>query len=178
MVGKPGKNAPIKGELYQLGVVVRDINEAMERYGALFGLGPWWRLDTDYNARYRGWHGRIANRNAFARWNDVWLEMVEPGIGEGNAREWLEQRGEGIFHLGFSVKDVTDIPEKWPVVFESLDARTPEGHTAVVHLDTVADLGYFTELSDYRMVEMLNDTIARAVADPGAEGHVAKSALL
>ena len=85
-----------QGDLYQIGVVVRDIDRGMEQYRQLLGLGPFWRLDTDYEGRYRDWRGRFANRNAFTRWGNLYLEMIEPVTGEGNAREWLETRGEGI----------------------------------------------------------------------------------
>ena len=76
-----------KGDLYQIGVVVRDIDAGMEQYRRLLGLGPFWRLDTRYEGRYRDWTGVFANRNAFTRWGDLYLEMIEPGLGQGNARE-------------------------------------------------------------------------------------------
>lgn len=167
------ESLPIRGDLYQIGVVVRDIDQGMARYRRLFGLGPWWRLDTNYQARYRDWTGTVANSNAFARWGDMWLEMVAPGEGQSNAREWLEQRGEGIFHLGFAVDDVMDHPAHWPVVFHPFQTVTDDGRPAIVHLDTVADFGFFAELSDRTLVTKLNDAIAAALADPSAQGHVA-----
>ena len=173
MIGNMAKDSPIRGDLFQLGMVVHDIDEAMERYRRVFGLGPFIRHDTHYNARYRDWHGVIANRNAFARWGDWWLEMVEPGQGEGNAKEWLRERGEGIFHLGFAVDDVDAYPPQWPAVFESLDTKTEDGRTAVVHLDTVADLGYFTELQDRKLVDWFNDHLDKALKDPTSKGYVA-----
>lgn len=96
----------VAGDFFQIGVVVRDIDEGMARYQQTLGVGPFWRLDTDYEGRYRNWRGCFANRNAFARWGNVYLEMVQPVIGEGNAREWLETRGEGIFHLGYATDDL------------------------------------------------------------------------
>ena len=66
------------GDFHQIGVVVRDIDQGMAHYAGLLDLGPFWRLDTDYEGRYRDWRGRFANRNAFTKWGDVYLEMVEP----------------------------------------------------------------------------------------------------
>ena len=149
------------GDFYQIGVVVRDIDEGMARYARLLGLGPFWRLDTDYEGRYRNWRGRFANRNAFARWGDVYLEMVQPVVGEGNAREWLETRGEGIFHLGYAVDDLSQRPGGVECVFESWGATMPDGSAAVIHLDTVAQLGYYVELSDRGLVNRLNAGIDR-----------------
>lgn len=156
------------GDFYQIGVVVRDIEEGMARYGKLLGVGPFWRLDTDYHGRYRDWTGRFANRNAFARWGDLYLEMIEPVLGEGNAKEWLETRGEGIFHLGYAVDDLSWRPQGVECVFESWGATLPDGEPAVIHLDTVAELGYFVELSDRALVERLNAGIDRYLAEAAA----------
>jgi len=155
----------ISGDFYQIGVVVRNIDQGMEQYRRLLGLGPFWRLDTDYEGRYRDWRGRFANRNAFTKWGDVYLEMIEPVIGEGNAKEWLETRGEGIFHLGYAVDDVSQRPEGAECVFESWGAKLPGGEAAVVHLDTVAQLGYFVELSDRALVNKLNAGIDKYMAE-------------
>ncbi|GGC02869.1 hypothetical protein GCM10011494_21710 [Novosphingobium endophyticum] len=154
-----------KGDFYQIGVVVHDIDRGMEQYHRLLGLGPFWRLDTDYEGRYRDWHGRFANRNAFTKWGNVYLEMVQPVIGEGNAKEWLETRGEGIFHLGYAVDDLTQQPGGAECVFESWGATLPDGDPAIIHLDTVARLGYFVELSDRALVNKLNAGIDRFLAE-------------
>ncbi|MBG6120032.1 MULTISPECIES: VOC family protein [unclassified Sphingobium] len=146
----------LKAELYQIGVVVRNLEQGMAHYRSLLGLGPFWRLDTHYQGRYRDWTGTIANRNAFTRWGDLYLEMIEPGEGLANAREWLETRGEGIFHLGFVTDDIGQRPAGVEVCFES---TTTDGKVAVVHLDTVDQLGYFVELAERPMVERLNARI-------------------
>jgi len=164
-----------QGDLYQIGVVVRDIDRGMEQYRQLLGLGPFWRLDTDYEGRYRDWRGRFANRNAFTRWGNLYLEMIEPVTGEGNAREWLETRGEGIFHMGFAVDDLGQRPDGVACVFESWGAKMPNGDAAVIHLDTVDRLGYFVELSDRALVDGLNARIDRFIADAGHAGDAERT---
>lgn len=149
----------IVGDFYQIGVVVKDIEAGMAYYRNLFGLGPFWRLDTHYEGRYRDWSGTFANRNAFTKWGAVYLEMVEPGLGEGNAKEWLRTRGEGIFHLGFAVDDMRQRPDGVECVFESWGGRLANGDAAVIHLDTVDQLGYFIELSDRGVAQRLNAAI-------------------
>lgn len=144
-----------EGTLYQIGVVVRDIEAGMAHYSNLLGLGPFTRLDTDYTGRYRGTLQHIANRNAFARWGELYLEMVEPGSGQSTASEWLAARGEGIFHLGYSTTNLSQRPGGVEVCFETLDNLTPEGVPATIHLDTVQQLGYFVELADSRLAERL-----------------------
>lgn len=154
-----------EGDFYQIGVVVRDIDQGMAHYSRLLGLGPFWRLDTDYEGRYREWRGRFANINAFTRWGDIYLEIVQPVVGEGNTREWLETRGEGIFHLGYAVDDLSQRPDGVECVSESWGATPPDGGAAVIHLDTVAQLGYYLELSDRALVNRLNAGIDRFLAE-------------
>jgi len=156
------------GDLYQIAVVVRNLEQGMARYSTLLGLGPYWRLDTHYQGRYRDWSGTIANRNAFARWGDLYLEMIEPGEGLSNAREWLETRGEGIFHLGYATDDLDQRPGGVGVCFESLSHRLASGAPAVLHLDTVDQLGYFVELADRAMVKGLVAKIEEFLADQAA----------
>lgn len=152
----------IGATLHQIGVVVRDLEKGMALYGGLLGLGPFMTMRPDYEARFRGWRGRIANHNAFAKWGDLYLEMVEPGIGQGVHRDWLETRGEGIFHLGFWIEDLGNLPQGYDVAFESFDEN---GRARVVMLDTVADFGYYVELGQRQLVERLNSSIDRFVAE-------------
>jgi methylmalonyl-CoA/ethylmalonyl-CoA epimerase len=157
----------LTGDFFQIGVVVRDLERAMEQYRQLLGLGPFLQISTSYRGRYRDWEGMIANRNAFTRWGEVYLEMVEPGIGEGNAREWLETRGEGIFHLGYAVDDLSQRPGGAECCFESFGATLADGSAAVIHLDTVGQLGYFVELSDRALADRLNAATDGFIHDAG-----------
>lgn len=161
----PGLAGPT-GKVYQVGAVTADLERAMEAYSRLLGLTGWKRMDTDYHGRYRNWSGRIANRNAFAPWGAIHLELIEPGEGEGNAKEWLRTRGEGIFHLGVAVDDVRHRAADAEVVFEVTSRLQPDGSPAIVHLDTVAELGYFVELAWRPMAEQLTAWVASSEVSP------------
>src|SRR3954462_8783987 len=76
------------GTLYQIAVVTRNLEAGGESYSRRLGLPGWKQKDTHSPAPYRDCTGRIANRNAFAPWGAIHLEMIEPSIGEGNAKEW------------------------------------------------------------------------------------------
>lgn len=160
-------HTPFAGEFQQVGVVVADIDQGMNEWGTLLGIGPFLRMDTDYEGRYRDWRGRISNRNAFTRWGNIYLEMVEPNIGRSNAKEWLETKGPGIFHMGYAVDDLTQRPLGAPCVFESWGASLPNGEAAVIHLDTVDRLGFFLEMSHRPITEWLNSRIDAFLAEQG-----------
>lgn len=142
---------PGDATLYQIGIVVRDLEKSTRTYSEIFGLSGWRTMNTDYRARWRGREGRVTNRNAFARWNDLYLEMVEPGVGNSSAREWLGARGEGIFHLGYIVDGSPIVPPGMAASFEVIGETPPK----IIHLDTVASLGYFVELAEREICERL-----------------------
>lgn len=159
----------LDGDLYQIGVVVRNLEEGMRHYSTMLGLGPYARLDTDYTGRFRDWKGRIANRNAFARWGNLYLEMIEPGIGESNAMYWLKTHGEGIFHLGYATDNLDQRPGGAGVCFESF----VDGKAMVIQLETEKELGYFLELADRKLVQKLSqwiDDVHEGKGNPGKMG--------
>jgi hypothetical protein len=142
----------IDGRLYHFGVVTHDIEDAMRHYTDVLGVGPFWRLDTNYQARFRGWEGTIANHNAFARWGDLLVEIVEPGIGNGPQKEALAARGEGVFHVGYSTPRPEQRPPGVEVCFEAIGS-------GIVYLDTIATLGYFVELVPEAVADSLIERV-------------------
>ncbi len=113
----------------------------MTRYRELLGLGPFWRLDTHYEGRYRNWTGTFAKKTAFTRWEKLYCEMIEPGLGEGNAKEWLQTQGEGICHLGYATDDLSQRP----------GGGDPSRYGGAAWL--------FVELSDRVLVQRVNSAI-------------------
>lgn len=150
------------GKLSQIGIVCADLDEAMARYGHMLGVGGWKRLDTDYTARFRDWTGRVANHNAFAPWGDIHIELVQPGEGGGIAKDWLQTRGEGIFHFAFGTEDTSQRPGGAEVVFANLDRLLPSGEPEIIMLDTVEQLGWYMEIVPQAMADSLNARVRSA----------------
>jgi methylmalonyl-CoA/ethylmalonyl-CoA epimerase len=158
-----GLTPGIDGRLYHLGVVVRDVDAAMDAYRSVLGVPAFHRIDTNYEARFRDWHGTIANRNAFGRLGDVMVELVEPGRGAGPAHYCLAARGEGVFHLGYMTDDPRQRPSGTEACFEVGSTRRPDGTYGIVYLETFDTLGYFVELVDRPMAEGLITLVDEAI---------------
>lgn len=152
---------------YHIGIVVRDLDAAIAGYGRIHGIDSWMRLDTDYPARHRGRETHVANHNAFGYSGAIMLELVEPGIGDTPAAEFLTTRGEGMFHLGYAVDDPLALPPGTDVCFEVLSLDPP-----IVYLDTVPDLGYYVELVPRPVAEQLMDAVAATGAPDNVPGGV------
>ena len=94
--------------LNQLGIVVRDIDQAIEYFSRTFGLGPWFRAGLAEEEHYRGGTERITYDldivMAFS--GGIMLELISYLKGDRNIyQDHLEQHGEGIHHIGFFVND-------------------------------------------------------------------------
>ena len=93
----------------QIGVVVRDMDKAIEYYQSL-GIGPFESLKLEIAERImRGkpvTPGSMKNIVSLAQMDSVQYELIEPVFGNSLFSEFLETRGEGIHHLGFFVADI------------------------------------------------------------------------
>lgn len=95
----------------QLGIVVRDIGEAMRNFARLYGVRTWYRNKRNAEkpdiVYYRGAQIKQENDMVLGYCGRVQLELVQPGGGEESIyTTHLEQRGEGLHHLGFYVPDL------------------------------------------------------------------------
>ena len=92
----------------QIGVVVRDMDKAIEYYQSL-GIEPFEPLENVIHIERRI-RGKLANdvknKVRVAQMGQVQLELVQTVEGESLQKEFLESRGEGINHLGFFVDDI------------------------------------------------------------------------
>lgn len=93
----------------QIGVIVRDMDKAIEYFEAL-GIGPFKPLERTYPTIEREVYGKPANevKNLIrvAHVGELEFELLQPISGDSIQKEFLETRGEGINHLGFFVDDL------------------------------------------------------------------------
>ena len=93
----------------QIGVIVRDLDEAVRHYEAL-GIGPFESTQGAAPIVDRQVYGKpapdVKNRIGITRMGTVEMELVQPISGKSVQREFLEKHGEGINHLGFRVGDI------------------------------------------------------------------------
>lgn len=102
----PGLELP---PLAQVGFVVRDLASAMSYYHPLFGEFPV-RMEHEFeNMIFRGKPvaGKLAI--AIAKSGEVEIELIEVVRGYTLHSEFLEQRGEGMHHLGFIIDDMDEM---------------------------------------------------------------------
>lgn len=90
-----------------VGVVVRDLEKAMEYFQSL-GIGPFIATPSEVTTE-RKVYGKPADiklKGAHAQLGPIKFELIQPVAGESVQKEFLVNKGEGINHIGFIVDDL------------------------------------------------------------------------
>lgn len=123
-------------ELNHLGFVVKDMDRAMKHYGSLgiAEIGPEKIMEAFDGAKIKVRLVKIGS---------LMLEFFEPPEGAGVSGKYLQARGEGINHMGFTVKDLEkEIKELEDSGVELMFRAEDEDFGRVAYFDTgeIADV--------------------------------------
>ena len=150
-MAEPGHPILKVSELYQAAIVVRDLEQSIERYQNTLGIGPWDVIDIDSSdLPVVTYHGRPAQhkfRAALAMIGPMQLELIQHVEGDSIFRDFLNKYGEGVHHLGHIrvddlFKSIQTLEEAGFPCLQSLAA--PGGGCA--YIDMVKALGFIVEL--------------------------------
>lgn len=96
-------------QVLQVGVVVKDLQKAMEQYWNIFGIGPWhiytFQPPAVTNMTFRGKPVVYTMKLALTQIGNIQWELIEPLTGPSAYKEFLEQTGGGIHHVACDVGD-------------------------------------------------------------------------
>ncbi len=139
-------------ELYQVGIVVRDIEAGRSAYERIMGISTWQAFDVDPSiATDAIYHGRPVQHSfkvAMAMVGPVQLELIQPVEGDNLYSDFLDEHGEGIHHLGHVRVENLD---------EAVQALEKDGFPCLqrgslpgvdyAYMDMTGPLGYIIELT-------------------------------
>jgi methylmalonyl-CoA/ethylmalonyl-CoA epimerase len=87
----------------QIAIVVKDIDQALERYHRAFGWGPWNVYEHKPPALHDTYlHGRLTDFTmigAETHVGEIVVELLQPEAGPSIYKEWLDSHGEGLHHI-------------------------------------------------------------------------------
>jgi methylmalonyl-CoA/ethylmalonyl-CoA epimerase len=136
-------------KLHHICIAVPDIDAAIAYYESV-GIGPWHdyppleqftRLDVPDPDGFRRLDYRYAWIGGFQ------LQLVQPGPEPTPQRRFLDERGAGVFHVGFEVPDA-DAAEKEAAalgVAPLMSGRRPDG-SGFTYFDTADVAGVVLEI--------------------------------
>jgi catechol 2,3-dioxygenase-like lactoylglutathione lyase family enzyme len=131
-------------KLHHISIVVKNAEKAQKFYESI-GIGPW----EDYPPMKEYVRIKVPDEKGFyslkvktARIGPVQLQLVEPGPGASLYKDHLEKKGEGVFHLGFEVGDIsaTDSTIK-AMGLEVLSSGRRENGSGFSYLKTESEAG-------------------------------------
>jgi len=150
-MAEPSRARIKASELYQVGIVVRDLEKSMEHYQNILGIGSWDTMNIDSSTLSdMTYHGRKVQhkfRAALTMVGPMQLELIEPLEGDNIYSDFLKEHGEGLHHLGHVRVDNLEeaIQRLEKEGFHCLQSgRFPGGGFA--YIDTVKTLGFLIEV--------------------------------
>jgi catechol 2,3-dioxygenase-like lactoylglutathione lyase family enzyme len=112
--------------LCQVGIVVRNIDETIKYYREVFGFGPFEIRDVEYpTATYYGETAGYRGKRAFFHLGPIQMELIELKDGKTIHESFLREKGEGLHHIGFLVKNLEEAKRK----AESAGLEVTQGFT-------------------------------------------------
>ena len=134
-------------EISQICIVVRDLNKAVTYYENVLGLGPFVCPEINYtDVCYYGKPVTAKWIMAFCSLGPIEMELAQPVSGPNIYQDFLEERGEGIHHLGFDVRNLDERIEQYKKMGIGIlqSGHTPYGGFA--RLDTTQTGGVIFEI--------------------------------
>jgi len=135
------KSKIIKG-IDHIGIVVKDIEAAMDIYNSSFGMDAGEIEDISS-------HGvKVAHLSA----GDSSIELIEPTDPSTGISRFLEKRGEGVHHISFEVDDILSslsILKKRGIEPIDKEPRKGSRNTRIAFLDPKSTGGILIELCQY-----------------------------
>lgn len=127
----------------QIGIVVREMEGAVDHYSSAFGLGPFTVYEFAPDKHwYREEPSPVRLRMGKAMLGGIEVELLQPLDGKSDHREFLETRGEGLHHLGFNVADYDEVFGKFleegfePLMRAETFVPTYNGYLRACYFDT------------------------------------------
>jgi methylmalonyl-CoA/ethylmalonyl-CoA epimerase len=142
--------AMLGGRIFQIAMVVSDLDAALRRSTEIFGQTAWrcYVFGPVGNHRY---HDRPTSFSARLALNDATpqMELIEPLEGDSIHRDWLAAHGEGLHHIGVIVPSVEQATASMEALgcpaIQAGESFGAAGDGAYAYYDATAIVGLIVE---------------------------------
>jgi methylmalonyl-CoA/ethylmalonyl-CoA epimerase len=102
----------LENGIAQVALVVEDLDQAVENYWRLFGIGPWhiytYGRPLVKEMTYRGEPGEYKMRVALSYVGPLRIELIEMVEGDTVYADFVREHGYGVHHFGVLVDDMEE----------------------------------------------------------------------
>ena len=145
---KTSKNKSPFAKLAHISVVVENIEETIRYYESL-GVGPF-EAPANHEFISKSYKGQPLNSRLIIReasLGSIILQIVEHLAGDCVAKDCLDRKGPGIYHLGFLVEDVNLEESRLNAAgIDALQKGRREDDTGYTYFDTEKQAGVVLEI--------------------------------
>lgn len=135
--------------VFEITVVVEDLDKSIEQFSSLFGLTPYKKMKGPIPNCYL--HGRkvegAAMKLAYYKAGPIRLELLQP-IGDSVHSEFLRKKGTGVEHVGCRVSDldseIAELEKRGIGIVGGMEA--PEANLKIAYVDSEDIVGFHIEL--------------------------------
>lgn len=130
--------------LHHVSIVMEDVEKAVQYYESI-GFGPFEAYPPlkDYI------HIHVPDEDGFydikvrcAQIGSVQLQLIQPGKGQTLYKDFLTQKGPGVFHLGFVVENLDQAEDQLVALgLKVISSGRRQNGSGFVYLNTAADGG-------------------------------------
>ena len=130
--------------LHHISIVVKNMDKAVEFYTSI-GIGPF----TDYppmreyvKLKVPDQEGFYDLKIKFTQCGPIQLQLIQPGEGESLYKDFMKEKGEGVYHIGFVVDDIEGADaEVESLGLEALSTGRRKDGSGFSYLDTAQKAG-------------------------------------
>lgn len=98
-----------KNQVCQIALVVKDIEKTAKNYAEIFGvdLPDIWQIapQEESHTQYKGFPTNTRAKLCVFDLGQVVLELTEPDDEPSSWKQFWNEKGEGVHHIGFTVKN-------------------------------------------------------------------------
>lgn len=141
----------IFSELHHIYIVVRDIDSAVAYYERL-GIGPFHDVYSKNSSPYvelqvPNLEGTRGLREKHAQLANFELQLCQPSEHDSPQRRFLDEHGEGVYHIGFESRDLDKAETEADRLGLSVIARGRRADgTGFCYFDTAGEAGVVLEI--------------------------------
>ena len=144
---------PLFEKITQIALVVRNIDKKVKVFNDVYGMGPW---DIYYmgpeNVKDLTVHGKKTKSRykvALYKFGDIVMELVEPLDKNNIHYEFLKEKGEGLHHICYKVKNYKKVIDFFKKRGMNITQDGWEfGESYYAYFDSEEELGHIAEIDN------------------------------
>jgi methylmalonyl-CoA/ethylmalonyl-CoA epimerase len=134
----------------QIGIIVKDIEEARTVWAELLGLEEPPIVETESwestRMTFRGKPSEGRAKLAFFHLENIAIELIQPVGGPSTWQDFLERFGDGIHHIAFNVENLEETLEKAESMGMGIEQRGEYEGGCYIYADSKSKLGGVVEI--------------------------------